>query len=74
MTFDANYSWQPIATAPDSERVMVCGWSERSRSGTAGYWWYGEDATFDGKPTEYPRAEFWAPLIIPPFPVQGSKP
>ena len=66
--FDTNYSWQPIETAPDSERVMVCGFSPRSKSGTAAYWWYGEDVTFSGKPTDHPHALKWAPLVIPPLP------
>jgi hypothetical protein len=65
---DKNYAWQPIVTAPDSERVMVCGWQPRSNGGTAAYWWYEEDVTFDGIPTEKPCALYWAPIVIPPFP------
>lgn len=72
VAFDSNYSWQPIETAPDSDRIMVCGFSPRSRSGTAEYWWYGEDITFDGKPTEHKNALYWCPLIMPPFPPKGT--
>jgi hypothetical protein len=67
--FDSNYSWQPIETAPDSERVMVCGWSRQTPT-CAGYWWYEE--AFDGSPTEKLNALYWAPLVIPPFPAKAD--
>lgn len=69
--FDTTYLWQPIETAPDLERVMVCGWSPPYRT-TRGYWRYGEDVVADRKGVEYSHAEFWAPLIIPPFPEEPT--
>jgi hypothetical protein len=72
MVIDTRYSWQPIATAPELERVMVCGRTPRHRSGTAGYWWYHEDVIYDGKGTEHPSAIFWAPIVLPPFPEQPA--
>lgn len=65
--FDANYSWQPIETAPELDRVMVCGW-QKQKGTTIGYWWYEEDVVSGGVGIGKPHALFWAPLVIPPFP------
>lgn len=67
---DANYSWQPIETAPDLERIMVLG-VQKAHGTCRAYWWYHEDAAQDGRAIEHPDALFWAPLIIPPFPAKA---
>ena len=64
---DTRYSFQPIKTAPDLERVMVAGIQPRTATCRA-YWWYEEDVVSDGKGIEKPHATHWAPLVIPPFP------
>lgn len=67
LAVDENYSWQPIGTAPEGERIMVAGWQPK-RGNTRGYWWYHEDVAWGGAGTEHPEAELWAPLVIPPLP------
>ncbi len=59
--------WQPIETAPEAERIWVAGWQRRSAS-VAGYWWWHEDAVFDGKAFSHPEATLWAPIVLPKFP------
>lgn len=58
---------QPIATAPDLARVMVCGW--QPRSGTcAGYWWWEEGMVSDGEAFGRTEATHWFPIALPDFP------
>lgn len=59
--------WQPIETAPDLERVLVCGWQKSHRL-AQGYWWWAEDVTSDGAAVEHTDATHWAPVDVPPFP------
>lgn len=59
--------WQPIETAPDMDRVWVCGYQPR-RGSCAGYWWYHEDVTADGKPFDHPDASHWCAIVLPKFP------
>lgn len=59
--------WQPIETAPELDRVMVCGWSQPTKR-VAGYWWWYEDTIINGKACEHPDATYWAPIVIPDFP------
>lgn len=59
--------WQPIETAPDLERVMVCGWKRPSGT-TSGYWWYHEDVCDCGEALERPAATHWTPVNLPAFP------
>lgn len=63
-----NDSWQPIETAPESDRIMVCGWQTR-HGNCAGYWWWHEDYVIDGKAIENPAALYWTPINLPPFPL-----
>ena len=66
--------WQPIETAPDMERVRVCGYQNRS-GGCAGYWWHHEDVIVDGKPFDHPNALLWQSLPpVPDFIPEGAKP
>jgi hypothetical protein len=60
-------AWQPIETAPELERVMVCGWQPR-HGNCAGYWWWHEDATTSEGAIEHPDALYWTPIVLPPFP------
>ena len=60
--------WLPIETAPDLERIWVCGVQPRARSGCQAYWWWHEDAAHEGKAIEHPNATHWAPIILPDFP------
>lgn len=66
--FDTRYAWQPIATAPELERVMVCGWQPRHGRG-GGYWWYHEDAVAGGLAIDHPDARYWAPIVLPAWPL-----
>lgn len=59
--------WKPIESAPDFERVLVCGWQPRSRS-VRGYWWWHEDVCEHGRSIQHPNATHWAPIIKPDFP------
>lgn len=59
--------WQPIETAPELERVMVCGWSKPTRT-CQGYWWWGEDCVSEGKGIEHPDAVYWTAINLPPLP------
>lgn len=61
--------WQPIETAPELDRVLVCGYST-GRGRTQGYWWWHEDAVYNGKACEHTGATHWAPIVLPPFPTQ----
>ena len=68
--------WQPIATAPELERVMVCGWQKRNGT-TQAYWWWGEDCVSKGIGIEHPAALYWCPVILPdkfPPPPQEPQP
>lgn len=56
--------WKPIETAPEFDRVWVCGWQARHGT-TRGYWWWHEDCVADGKGIEYPDALYWAPIVLP---------
>lgn len=58
---------QPIATAPDLDRVMVAGW-QSPHGRTRGYWWWHEDVTHDGKASDHPEATHWFPIALPDFP------
>lgn len=60
-------TWQPIETAQDGDRVLVCGWQKPTR-GCAGYYWWHEDCVWGGKGTEHPDALYWTPLTLPDFP------
>ena len=62
--------WKPIATAPEGERVMVCGWQHGAPSinNRLGYWWWHEDVIFDGRAVGYPYARYWCSIVLPPFP------
>lgn len=60
-------TWQPIETAPDLERVLVCGW-QKPRGSIIGYWWWHEDCCHEGRAIEHPSALYWANLDIPDFP------
>lgn len=60
--------WMPIDTAPDLDRIIVAGWSNRNGR-TAGYWWFDEDMILDGKPVDHPDALLWHP-----FPERPSEP
>ncbi len=72
--FDANYQWQPIETAPELERIHICGWVAKWKSVQA-YWFYHEGYVSDGKAYAASgeslygdRKLYWAPIILPPFP------
>lgn len=58
---------QPIATAPNLERVMVVGWNPPTKR-VEGYWWYEEDCVQDGKSIGKPFATHWFPIVKPAFP------
>jgi hypothetical protein len=59
--------WRKIESAPDLERVLVCGWQEPH--GTCrGYWWWGEDVVSEGRALERPDALYWCPVVLPAFP------
>jgi hypothetical protein len=58
---------QPIATAPNRERVMVAGWNNATKT-VQGYWWWHEDVIVDGKAFEHPEATHWFPILKPEFP------
>lgn len=58
---------QPIATAPELERIMVAGWQPH-RGSTRGYWWWHEDVTFNGVAYEHPDATHWFLIALPDFP------
>lgn len=58
---------QPISTAPELDRIMVCGWSE-PRGRTAGYWWWVEDGVHKGRACDNPTATHWFPIKLPVFP------
>jgi hypothetical protein len=60
-------AWQPIATAPDLDRVFVAGWQPR-HGNTAGYWWWHEDLIVGGVPAEHPNATLWCEITLPAFP------
>ena len=67
-----HHEWKPIDTAPDLERVLVCGWNPR-HGNVAGYWWWHEDTVTDGSGSKHPDATHWAPLILPQeFPAAPS--
>ena len=59
--------WQPIETAPDMERLWVCGWQPKIGR-VMGYWWYHEDVCDAGVAIEHPNARYWSPIVIPLFP------
>lgn len=59
--------WQPIKTAPEFDRVLVCGW-QGPQGNVRGYWWWHEDVVCDGVASEHPNARYWAPVIKPDFP------
>jgi hypothetical protein len=56
--------WQKIETAPELERIWVCGWQKKTK-GFAGYWWWSEDMIVDGKAMDHPDATHWAPIVLP---------
>lgn len=58
------HEWKPIDTAPDLERVLVCGWYPPPGN-VAGYWWWYEDTIVDGAGYEHPDATHWAPVLLP---------
>ena len=60
--------WKPIETAPELERVIVCGWQKPTNT-CQGYWWWHEDAVQDGKAIEYPDALYWTEFVLPLFPL-----
>lgn len=60
-------AWQPIATAPELERVFVCGWQKQAGN-VRGYWWWHEDCVSDGVAIEHPEALYWTAIVLPPFP------
>lgn len=67
-----HHEWKPIDTAPDLERVLVCGWNPR-HGNVAGYWWWYEDTITDGSGSKHPDATHWSPLILPrEFPAAPS--
>ena len=67
-----HHEWKPIDTAPDLERVLVCGWNPR-HGNVAGYWWWYEDTITDGSGSKHPDATHWAPLVLPQeFPAAPS--
>lgn len=45
-------TWYPIESAPDFDRIMVCGWQPRHGT-TQGYWWWGEDAALQARPVRH---------------------
>ena len=57
-------AWQPIASAPDLERVLVAGIQPRN-GGCIAYWWWHEDVADKGVAIETPHATHWAPIILP---------
>lgn len=65
--------WQPIETAPEFDRVMVCGWQKRTAT-CAGYWWWGEDCIDKGRGIEHPDALYWTPIVLPAFPAPPVQP
>jgi hypothetical protein len=69
---DKNYTWKPIETGPDMERVWVCGWHKPSGR-DAGYWWYHEDVIDEGVAIVRPHATHWAPIVLPPFPTPPQR-
>jgi hypothetical protein len=63
--------WHPIETAPDLERVMVCGW-QQPHGNVIGYWWWGEDVCDNGRGIECPNALYWTPIVLPSMPAPPS--
>jgi hypothetical protein len=59
--------WQPIETAPDLERVMVCGWNKQTQT-CKGYWWWHEDVCDNGIAIEHHHALYWTKMVLPAFP------
>lgn len=59
--------WRDISTAPDLDRVMVCGWNPPHKR-VSGYWWWYEDAVSEGRAIEHPTALYWCPVVLPAFP------
>jgi hypothetical protein len=72
---DGNAVWQPIATAPKLDRVLVAGWQKPSGR-TVGYWWWSEDFTDEhGKPMDKPDALYWhAGPDLSTLPATGERP
>jgi hypothetical protein len=65
--------WEPIATVPSLDRVLVAGWQPRSGT-TQGYWWKYEDYTDEsGKPMEHPNATMWMAWPASPAQPGGEK-
>lgn len=64
---DLTPQWQPIDTAPDLERVLICGWQPKSGR-VAGYWWWEEGHCENGQALDRPDATLWAPIQLPVFP------
>ena len=56
--------WQPIATAPNLERILVAGIHPR-HGNTIAYWWWHEDVADNGVAIDTPYATHWAPIILP---------
>ena len=65
--------WQPIETAPELQRIMVCGWLPPNGR-TVGYWWYTEGCVIDGMDPENTDALYWTPLVLPEFPTPPEAP
>ena len=61
------HEWKLVETAPDLDRVMVCGWEKPTKT-RAGYWWYHEDVVSDGTAIEHSDATHWCEIVIPAFP------
>jgi len=59
--------WQDISTAPDLDRVMVCGWNPPHKR-VAGYWWWHEDSVYEGRAIDHPTALYWCRVNLPAFP------
>ncbi|HQT65951.1 MAG TPA: hypothetical protein PLO16_15740 [Acidocella sp.] len=63
----ANGGWQPIESAPELDRIWVCGWQKPSGS-VIGYWWWHEDVCVNSRALEHPEATHWAVIVLPDFP------
>lgn len=60
-------TWYPIASAPDFDRIFVCGWQPR-HGNVDGYWWWHEDVACNGRAISHPDATHWCAIVLPTFP------
>lgn len=59
--------WQTIETAPDFERIWICGWTNPTLH-VEGYWWWHEGMAINGMAIYQSTALYWCPIVLPPFP------